>query len=196
MPSLIRRAMSLLAVIAALLPPLAQSAEMEGQRYDERITLAGDELQLNGLGMRAVAWIKGYVAGLYVTQKSSDPAALLAAPGAKRIALRMLREADTQVFVDALHAGLQKNHSAEQMKQFESRMQAFDEAIRAIGAVRPGDAVNLDYLPGKGLQMSLNGQPRGRAIPGKDFYEGVMKIFIGDNPVDKRMKKGLLGAAA
>lgn len=187
---------TLLVALSAAALHVASAAQMEGQQYADRITLGGDALQLNGLGMRAVAWIKGYVAGLYVSEKSHDPQALLATPGAKRIALRMLRSASTQVFVDALHAGLEKNHSPEQMQQFAGRMSAFDDAIRAIGAVKPGDAVNLDYLPGQGLVMSLNGQRRGQAIPGEDFYRGVMKIFIGDNPVDKRMKQGLLGNPA
>lgn len=193
-----RRAAALVSVVAlttaAAVP--AHAAELQGQRYADRITLAGQSLQLNGLGMRAVAWIKGYVAGLYVPQKSHDATVLLESAGAKRIALRMLREADTEVFVAALHAGLEKNHDAAQMQQFEGRMAAFDESIRAIGAVKPGDAVNLDFVPGQGLLMSINGQPRGRPIPGEDFYRAVMKIFIGDNPVDKRMKQGLLGNPA
>jgi len=55
--------------------------------------------------------------------------------------------------------------------------------------------VNLDFLPGKGLVMTLNGARRGQPIPGEDLYAGVLKIFLGELPVDKKLKAGLLGAA-
>ena len=31
-------------------------------------------------------------------------------------------------------------------------------------------------------------------LPGEDLYAGLLKIFIGADPVDKRLKAGLLGA--
>ena len=45
---------------------------VEGQPFARRVALAGTELQLNGTGVRAVAWFKGYAAGLYLTQPGRD----------------------------------------------------------------------------------------------------------------------------
>ena len=55
-------------LVAGCLPwPLgAQAAVIEGQHFDDRIRLADTELVLNGVGLRAVAWLKGYAAGLYL----------------------------------------------------------------------------------------------------------------------------------
>jgi len=33
----------------------------------------------------------------------------------------------------------------------------------------------------------------GSAIAGQDFYNALLEIFVGDDPVDTRLKKGLLG---
>jgi Chalcone isomerase-like len=32
-------------------------------------------------------------------------------------------------------------------------------------------------------------------VPGEDLYAAVLKIFVGEHPVDKKMKVGLLGGA-
>ncbi|HEV7914106.1 MAG TPA: chalcone isomerase family protein, partial [Albitalea sp.] len=70
------------------------AAGIDGQHFDDRIRLADTELQLNGLGLRAVAWIKGYAAGLYLTQTAGTPVEVLAVPGPKRIRLRMMLDVD------------------------------------------------------------------------------------------------------
>jgi hypothetical protein len=53
--------------------------------------------------------------------------------------------------------------------------------------------VDLDWLPGRGLQLSLNGKPRGAPIPGEDLYAALLRIFVGERPADPEMKIGLLG---
>jgi hypothetical protein len=39
----------------------------------------------------------------------------------------------------------------------------------------------------------VNGQPRGKPIPGDDFYRALLRIWLGDKPVDGDLKKGMLG---
>ena len=55
----------------------------------------------------------------------------------------------------------------------------------------------LQFLPDTRKETSFisnrNGQPRGAPIPGADFYSAVMRIWLGDKPVDDGLKKGLLG---
>ena len=48
---------------------------MEGQPFERRVVVAGAELRLNGTGVRAVAWFKGYAAGLYLTRRAATAAA-------------------------------------------------------------------------------------------------------------------------
>ncbi len=166
---------------------------IEGHDYADTVAVAGQSLRLNGVGIRAVAWLKGYVAGLYVLRPSSSPATLLKASGAKRVSLTMLREADTEVFVRAVRGGIEKNLTTEEIAGLETRLQSFDATVRAIGKVKPGDVVDLDFVPEKGLVLGFNGATRGTPVAGKDFYEAILGIFIGDNPVDKSLKQGLLG---
>ena len=77
----------LAAALSATGVTAAQAATLEGQQFDDTVVLGQHKLQLNGLGLRGVAWLKAFVAGLYVTTPSRDAAALLAETGPRRLRL-------------------------------------------------------------------------------------------------------------
>jgi hypothetical protein len=171
----------------------AQAAELEGLRFDDQTQLANQNLKLNGLGLRSVFIIRAYVAGLYLTEKSSSAQDILQNPGPKRLQLRPLMELSSGDIKKALIDGVRKNVGEAQWPTFQERAAALARTIDTIGSSRPGEVIALDYLPGKGLLLSINDSPKGPPVPGADFYAAVLEIFIGNNPVDGRLKKGLLG---
>ena len=141
-----------------------------------------------------MAWLKGYAAGLYLTERADTPAGVLAAPGPKRLQMRMLVEVEAQEFVKAIDKGFQRNTpDAAERAALATRQQQFRSAVAALGVVRRGDVVDLDFIPGRGMTMTVNGKQRGAAWPGDDFYAAVLRIFIGERPVDQALKAGLLG---
>ena len=171
----------------------AQAAVIEGQHFDDRIRLADTELVLNGVGLRAVAWLKGYAAGLYIAQKASTPEAVVAVKGPKRIRMKMMVEVESKEFVKAFDKGMKRNLSEAEFNALTDRMAKFDAIVNALVKLKKGDVVDLDYLPSRGLVLSLNGVAMGEALPGEDLYAGLLKIFIGTRPVDTKLKAGLLG---
>lgn len=173
----------------------AQAAVIEGQQFDDRIRLGESELVLNGLGLRAVAWFKGYAAGLYLGQKARTADAALAAPGPKRVRMKMMVEVESKEFAKAFEKGMKRNLSAAERQALADRIDRFDRTVLALGVLKKGDAVDLDWLPGRGLVLSVNGQPKGEPFAGEAFYAAILKIFIGPDPVDKNLKAGLLGQA-
>lgn len=189
MPSIRHLLAALLLSVSAAIP----AATIEGQRFDDRIRLADVDLALNGVGLRAVAWLKGYAAGLYLPQKANTPAAVIAQKGPKRIQLKMMVDVGSEEFRKAWDKGMTRNHSAAEYEPMRERIARFSATIAAIGKLKKGDVIDLDFLPGKGLQLSLNGKPRGEPLPGEDLYAGLLKIFVGNVPVDARLKAGLLG---
>lgn len=191
-----RSRLRLRALVAAGLATLALqagAARIAEQTFDERLRLDGTELVLNGVGVRAVAWLQGYAAGLYLAEKAASPAQAIALRGPKRLQMRMLLEVPPKEFVKAIHKGMRRNHTPAEHAALADRIAQFDRNVEAIGTVRKGDVVDLDFVPGRGLVMSLNGRERGQAIPGEALYAGMLRIFIGDDPVDTRLKDGLLG---
>ena len=166
---------------------------VEGQRFEAAQRVAGADLVLNGTGVRAVAWFKGYAAGLYVPQKSPSTDALLAQPGAKRLQLRMLQDVPPAEFVKALRKGMDRNTPEGERAALHDRVENFAALIMDAGKVKKGDVVDLDLDPTRGMLFSLNGTLHGQAIPGADFYAALLRAFIGDKPYDDRLKAGLLG---
>ncbi len=182
------------AVLALGMPAVgAGAAEIEGVRIDEATRVAGKELQLNGVGLRTVFNVKGYVAALYLPEKVRNAAVVLGAKGPKRLQIRPLREVEADTFVKALNEGMRENHTDVQLEKFADRLALLEQAMNQVGTARKGDVINFDYSPDSGTVIAINGTPRGRPIPGEDFYQAVLRIFLGDRPVDRDLKRGLLG---
>lgn len=168
---------------------------VEGQPFDRLAHVAGTELRLNGTGVRAVAWFKGYVAGLYLRERAATAAQVLAMRGPKRLQLRMLQDVPAAEFVKAFHKGMARNASDAEVERLAARMGRFEALIAQTGAVRKGDVVDLDLDPAAGTRFGFNGTLRGEAIPGEDFYIALLRAFIGEHPYDEKLKAGLLGGA-
>ncbi len=180
-------------VCFAMLATAPSAATLQGQRFDDRVRIATQELTLNGLGLRSILFIKVYVAGLYLHEKATTFGVIANMPGAKRLQLRMLRNADADDFIEALVEGIEENSNKAELAQLSARMQQLTRTINAIGSVVAGDSINFDFVPGLGTAVTVNGVKKATVIEGADFYNAVLKIFIGENPVDDRLKAGLLG---
>jgi len=188
---------ALLGCTALLATPAlwAQSAgaTIGGVSFGGRAEVGGQQLQLNGVGLRASAVLKGFAAGLYLAQPSHSTEQVLHTPGPKRLRMRMLLDVPIQVFTHAVRKGIRRNVPEAQQAALSERIGTFDGILQAVGKVFDGDVIDLDYLPNSGLVIVINGKPRGAPIPGEDLYAALMLVFIGERPVDAKLKAGLLG---
>jgi hypothetical protein len=188
------RRLTLFLVLQLVLAGLpARAAILEGQRFDERASVASHELQLNGLGVRAAYIFKAFVAALYLPQRSAEPQDILGQDAPRRLQLRMLMDIPAPEIRKALVRGMRKNVEPHEWDALQPRVDQFARTIDTLGTAREGDTINLDYLPGRGLLLAVNDLPRGPVIAGADFYQALLEIFVGPNPVDTRLKKALLG---
>jgi chalcone isomerase-like protein len=178
-----------------LFPLSLQAAELEGVSLQERIRVDGQELQLNGYGLRTQALLfKLYVGGLYLSEKSTSAAAALAAKGAKRIQLTMVRDADSEQFVESIMHGLRANHSEAQLAAVKAQTDHLMAMIRRIGTSQKGVIIVLDYAPSSdGTTLFVDGKSAGRPMASEEFFRTLMRIWLGENPVDRNLKKALLG---
>ncbi|HET7297517.1 MAG TPA: chalcone isomerase family protein, partial [Burkholderiales bacterium] len=88
-------------LLALLLPLSVPAAEIAGVKIDDKARVEGSEVLLNGAGLRTRLFFQVYAIGLYLPQKSSTPAAILAQPGPKRVAIHMLRDVGADTFTEA-----------------------------------------------------------------------------------------------
>jgi hypothetical protein len=193
-PMTLPRRLLLLCVLGSALPAWAtRSITTEGVTFAGDIKLAGTALQLNGVGWRAVAWLKGYAAGLYLPKKAGTEAQVVAQTGPKRLQMRLVQEVDAEEFVKAFVKGVARNTPAADAAKLAERMTQFNATVRGLGKLKKQDVIDLDFIPDKGLVLSRNGAPRGAPVAGEDFYAALLRCFIGVKPADPDMKTGLLG---
>jgi len=149
---------------------------------------------LNGAGLRTrFRVVKVYVIGLYLPEKKSDAAAVLSLAGPKRAEIHMLRDVGADTFTDALVEGLKANHSEADYRALEPRVKELSDTMAQIGEAKKGMVIALDWTGGA-TRLAVNGKPAGKPIAGEDFYKALLRIWIGDNPVQDDLKKSLLGA--
>lgn len=168
------------------------SVNVEGQVFQVATQMAGSPLLLNGTGVRAVAWFKGYAIGLYLTARATTAAQVEATPGPKRLQMRMLVDVPAAEFTKAFRKGVTRNCTPAQLAGLGDRMERFARQIDAVGKVRKGDVIDLDLDPPRGLLFSINGTLRGEPIPGEDLYAALLRSFVGERPYDEKMRAGLL----
>ena len=83
------------------LTAVASAADLAGVSVPDSAQVAGANLTLNGVGLRKKFFVKIYVGGLYLPQKSADAAAIAASTGPDRILMHMIYEVSKEQFADA-----------------------------------------------------------------------------------------------
>jgi hypothetical protein len=105
----------------------------------------------------------------------------------------MLRDVDAESFAKALNDGLRDNHTEAQFVAMKPQIDALNANLKAVGEVKKGDVIHFEYVPDAGTRVTLNDTPRGSVIAGEDFFTSVLRIWLGDKPVDGNLKKAMIG---
>jgi long-chain acyl-CoA synthetase len=152
--------------------------------------VGGQDLVLNGAGIRTRAVFKVYVGSLYLPAKATDLAAVLA-KGPRRIQMNLLRDLAADQLVDALNDGMKDNSTAAEMAALKAQQDQLTSIMKAFGEAKEGSVVTLDFVDGATL-VGFNGAVKG-TIPGESFNRALTKIWLGDKPVQADLKKAMLG---
>ncbi|MFN8770391.1 MAG: chalcone isomerase family protein [Neisseriaceae bacterium] len=162
--------------------------------YTKITKVANSQLTLNGAGIRTKLFVKVYTLGLYVPKKSNSAEDLIAMIGPKLVEIHMLREVTAKKFIDALKDGLEDNNSEKVLDKLEPQIETLENLMHKIGKVKEGDIIKLEFNPASGTQLIVNENKIDKPIAGgAEFYNALLNIWLGDDPVDSSLKKSLLG---
>lgn len=194
----VRLLLSSLAAAASLLalPAQAQTTEVAGVKFDHTATVGGSRLVLNGAGVRYKAIFKVYAAGLYLGAKEASPEAVLAATGARRIRIVMLRDIDGNELGKLFTRGMEDNISRSQYAKLIPGIMKMSEIFSARKKLSTGDWFAVDFVPGTGATVLVNGQPAAEPIREPEFFSALLSIWLGQSPADRLLKDALLGKPA
>jgi hypothetical protein len=152
----------------------------------ESVTVNGRVLVLNGRGVATKVSIRVYLIGLYLEKKTTDAPAAIASDEAKRVVLIMVRDVSRQQFIKALERGMLRN-SGSAMPRLRTRLDLLENAMPDL---RKENVLDFTYLPGTGTVLHCEGQEL--KIPGKDFADALLSIWLGSNVMNRNLRHDLL----
>ncbi len=183
--------MSLFATLA-----LAASVDVGGVKMEDRVELKGSPLQLNGAGIRHKAIFKVYAAGLYLGKKAATPEDVLAATGPRRLSITMLREIDAAELGKLFTRGVEDNSPKGEMSRLIPGLIRMSQIFSDQKKLLPGENFVIDWIPGTGTVLTVKGKVQGEPFKEPEFFNALMRIWLGPNPADWKLKDALLGKPA
>lgn len=186
-----------LLVLLMFLSGGANALEVVGVNVPEKVQSGDQSLVLNGAGSRFMASvIHVYVIALYLPENKHTVAEVLAEERSKNVTIWFLTPLGVKVtseqLLDATHKLMSENISAEELKKLDPSWKQFSAFFNAIKEFKKEDRLSVDYLPSKGMRLSMNGKELGR-IAGSEFMNAFLMVWLGAQPAQEDLKGRLLG---
>ena len=161
-----------------------------GEVSPDQITYQNSTMTKNGQGTRIIFFMKVYEGSLYLESKSSNAEEIINmnAPMAIRIDVTSAM-VTTDAMKKALNEGLEKStHNTEAIsKEIIQLSSSFNSEVGN------GDYYEFIFLPELGINVLKNSELID-IIPGIEFKKAFFGIFLSDNPIQKNLKKAMLGS--
>ena len=174
------------------------SVEVQGVPLDETVTVAGQQLTLNGAGYRKRGYFKVDVTGVYAQAKYTTLEALEKAPGVKRLELVMLQDISGSQASKYFLMDFEASATPQEFAQLINEVSEVGAVYSALPKIKKGDTICLDVVPGKGLIALMNGQiiqVRGAPMNyiNNDLLARIMlRMYIGGK-TPQELRENLLG---
>ena len=150
----------------------------------------GAKLMLNGHGSRVKFFMKVYENSLYLLSSSSNAEEIMNKDEVMAIRIDVTSSLVTSdAMKKALNEGLEKstgNNTGPITKEINQLTSTFNSDVAK------GDFYEFIYLPGAGTNVLKNSEYID-TIPGIEFKKAFFGIWISNNPIQKNLKKAMLG---
>ncbi len=187
------RALATAGAFFACLPAWSATIDVAGVPHEDRVTVAGSPLVLNGAGVRYKAVFQVYTAGLYLTAKASTSDGVLAATGPKRITITMLRDIDAAELGKLFSRGMEDNMDRAAFSKLIPGVLRMSQIFADYKKLNKGDTFTVDWVPGRGSVLTVRGKVEGEPFKEPEFFDALMRIWLGPKPADWQLKDALLG---
>lgn len=171
----------------------ALAAQPTTTKFEPQMEVQGTRLQLNGAGTRYRAIFKVYDMGLYTTKKVTTAAELLALPGAKRLQFTALRELPGTDLGRLFLKGMNDNSPKDKVQRHALASTRLIEVFSGRSKMLPGESFAMEFVPGKGTTFYILGKAQGEPVGDDEFFQMVLKIWVGESPADHQLRDALLG---
>ncbi|MBP2832096.1 chalcone isomerase family protein [Aquimarina sp. U1-2] len=179
-------------VLLILISSISMQAQIEvgDAVLPKTVTFNGENLTINGYGLREKFFIDIYAGGLYVKQKNTNAKAIVEADETMAIKLHIVSGLMSRSKMEgALRTGFEKSTNGN-LAPYQERIDTFLSFIQE--EIEVDQIYDIVYEKGKGSVIYKDGKEKGY-IAGLDFKKALFGIWLGDKPADKGLKKEMLG---
>ena len=169
---------------------IAAAATRSGVSFDEIVpsqNLVGKELVLNGLGTRTKFFMKVYIAGLYLNEKTNDAEKALNSDTEKMLKIHFMRGVSADKITTAWNEGFENNCIA----QCEGGKPLVAKLNALMRDMKQNETLTF-LISSNAVAVNVNGTPSG-SVEGPQFGKNILAIFLGKKPPNAELKEGLLG---
>ncbi len=182
--------MKLFAALTGMLISLSMPFSASAQdRTPETIQIEDSNLTLNGAGFRSRFGIKVYEAALYLNEPTTDAESVLQANEPQMVRMDIRSGLVTKALIEeVIIQGFKSNRTYDTFRdEIAMLIDTFSETTGK------GDYVDLYFEPGFGLRTYQNGEAKVAIESDVAFKAALYGIWLGDTPVQRRLKKYMLG---
>ena len=160
-----------------------------GVKVDDKVSIEGQNLVLNGVGTRVKMFMDMYVGALYLEKKSTNANEIMASKDGAAIRLTIVSGLiSSDKMIDAVTEGFE-NSTGGKTAPLKTKIDKFISFFK--DEIKKGDVftmVNTD----EGVVVYKNNTKKG-VIEGNDFKKALFGIWLSAKPADKNLKKAMLG---
>jgi len=166
-----------LATSLTLVAGSALAVNLAGVNIEDRVTVNGQNLVLNGAGLRKKFVVKVYTGALYLPSKQTNAAAIIAADTPRRMVMHFVYDVDKAKIAEAWTEGLRDNtpNASPEVKT------AFRTLSGWMEDMKKGQRITMTYVPGVGTTVEVNGKNKG-TLGGKAVADAILATWIGPKP--------------
>lgn len=185
----------ILAVVAVLVAhgALAATIDVGGLKIEDSIAIYNNTLVLNGAGAVVNGKNQMFVAKIYAKQKFSTVAQLFSTPGPKRLVITATKEIDTAPIMKQFNRNVETMSDKNDMAKLVPGLMALGKIFGTYKTIKPGESLIFDWAPYAGLVMYMDGKLLGEPFKDAEFFRAAMAIWMGEPPVDAKLRDALLG---
>ena len=174
----------------AILSTQAQET-INGVTLPATLQVGENNLALNGGGIRKKLVFKLYTAGLYLQSKSKDADQIVRGDQPQGVRLVITSGViNSDNMSEAILEGFEKSTGGDTkgiQDKIDNLLNTFTKE-----AIEVGNIFDIKYVPGEGVKTYKNDVLKS-TIPTLDFKQALFGIWLSENPVDSKLKNGLLG---
>jgi hypothetical protein len=171
----------------------AEPVTLAGVTLADTAKVADRTLLRNGAGIRYKAIFKVYTAGLYLEKKAGTTEDVLAMPGPKRMTITMLRDIDSNELGKLFTRGMEDNMEKGSFAKLIPGVIRMSKIFSDHKTLKEGDSFELDWIPGTGTVLTVKGTAEKEPFKEPEFFNALLRIWLGPSPADWKLKEALLG---